>query len=252
MFSELMPGQITLLTLTLFREAVVIGGNGFLRTFSYPTGQCIIDWVTTVRSSSNCVYSLASLDDRWLVFGSEDGFIRFFDVQLFAIVEEFPAHDAPITYLEANLYPNAALVSAADGQLRLWREGSLELMAEISIAPEKVRACERVSDREQTVLAVITQSHKTFCWNPQTETIEPRDRRVSDENIGKGFILERKELSIIVHSQIRSTDAIELSFENAPIKCCCVTDNLIALSVGDRFMMWRVKIPNEKGEIEGQ
>jgi WD40 repeat protein len=240
LFSEIMPGQITVLDFARAGECVLVGGNSFVRMFSRQTGKCLIDWVATVRSSSNCVTSVVVVGHR-IVFGSEDGFIRIFDGRIGTITEEFPAHGAPVTFVDVLEVVGLCLVSAADGEIRAWKKNTFELVAETSIAPDSVRMIESGLDRGAFPLRIISKSRKVLLWNTGSNTVGPGDRWAPEEYIGDGFVLEKGEKTVVVKHQKYQYDTVSLGMGGEQIGAVGCSGDLVAMSAGARFVLWRVK-----------
>jgi hypothetical protein len=237
--NEAMPGRITLLDVGRVHERLIIGGNSFLRMFNRASGKCLADWVTTVPSSSNCVLSAAYVDHRWLVFGSEDGFVRFFDTRLSAIVEEFPAHGAPVTFVDAVSIAGACLVSASDdGCVRLWRERTLEPAAQIAIPPDRIRSCGIRTVKGHASLVLATEGMRAYAWSPATQAVLNVEPDALGPHPYYGFAVIRQERSVTVQSV--NNEVVSLTLGGRPVDCVDAHEDLVAIAADDRFAMWRV------------
>jgi hypothetical protein len=79
-----------------------------------------------------------------VAFGSEDGFIRFYDLRCSAAVEEFAAHRAAVVRLHSLLIGRAALLSSsADGEICPWESKTFELVRRGGPDGEMVRGCQK-------------------------------------------------------------------------------------------------------------
>jgi hypothetical protein len=238
-YRERMPGEISHLNIQSFRNTICVAGNSFMRIFDRKEGGCVVDWVATVPGSANRVHSITGIDDQLVAFGSEDGFIRFYDLRCSAIVEEFPAHRAPVVHVHSLQIGRAALLSSsADGEICLWESKTFELVKRSRLDGEIVRGCQKQDDRS---LYIVTESDKVFSWEYETADLRLAPELQSHPKYETAdFGIEIHERAVIARARARPGDALELAMNGEVLVQACCADKWVAMAAGDIVVLWEV------------
>jgi hypothetical protein len=238
-YKERMPGEISHVNIQAFRNMICVAGNSFLRIFDRKEGGCVVDWVATVPGSSNRVHSIAGIDDQIVAFGSEDGFIRFYDLRCSAIVEEFPAHRAPVVHLLPLQIGRAVLLSSsAVGEICLWEAKTFELVRRCALDGEIVRGCQKLDDR---LLYIVTESDKVYSWEYETADLHiAPDLQSHPKYETADFAIEIHERAVIARGKGRPGDAVELAMNGEVITQACCAERCVAMASGDVVVLWEV------------
>jgi WD40 repeat protein len=236
---ERMPGEISHLNIQAFCNMICVAGNSFLRIFDRKEGGCVVDWVATVPGSRNRVHSIAGIDDQIVAFGSEDGFIRFYDLRCSAIVEEFPAHRAPVIHLTPFHIGRAVLLSSsADGEICLWDSKTFELVRRGGLEGEIVRGCQKQDDRS---LYIVTESDKVFSWEYETADLQLAPELQSHSKYETAdFSIEIRERAVVAWGRARLSYTLELTMNGEVIVQACCGDRCVAMASGDVVVLWEV------------
>ena len=246
-----MPCTISLLDLYSIKDMICIGGDNFWGIFKSADGNDVRTWASTVACAQNYVRSIMVSPDGAVLFGSQDGFVRCARVDG-PIIEEFPAHDAPVSYIMLAEFGNRSVICTASdtGEVKAWdivgSNGAtdLVLIATVQLGNETVRRQEMGS--EPMLVVIITNSGKVAVWNIETGSLEWETKQVVPMRTTKLVRLEVKEREVVVRSRLSEEDYMTIDLAGMKIELAECWGSFIAVSSENRVRIWKVSRVEKK------
>jgi WD40 repeat protein len=249
--NERMPGRVSLIDLQGRKDSIFIGGNGFLKLFREQNGACLVNWVTTVGSSQNSVLSVTTWRDT-VIFGSEDGFIRCYDKQWAAVVEEWPAHESPVVHLNVLEIATTSLILsiAQGGDVCVWSIPFLEEKCRSNITDCRIKYSHLRNGNGELFVTLIATSGDSFVWNISTNVMQSGDCVDLRSGSADELTMDVKERSVSIRTRGRASDFVELGVNGAVLSCAECCGCRVALAAGDRLLIWMIEVIREPNDRE--
>ena len=248
-----MPCVVSLLDLLSIQGKICIAGDNFWGIFNARDGLCVRFWTTAVACAQNMIRSITLMNEM-ILFGSQDGFVRVYANA--SIVEEFPAHMAPVSYIMSARVGNRSLVLTAsdDGEVKAWDVvvgsggvSDIVLLATAHIGNETVRGYAQVA--ESMSIIIVTRSGKAIAWNLENGSLEWKpELAIAPMWTTKHFVLEVKETEVIVRSKTDPSDCLALDLGGMKIEHVECSKSFIAISSGDRVRIWKAAQASKKDQ----
>ncbi|KAH0789241.1 hypothetical protein GPJ56_006792 [Histomonas meleagridis] len=229
-----MPGEITFIDCGSFTKTIVIGGDGFLRGFNKENGYCIGEWIVTNPSFRNCVYC-AVPHYYHIVFGTDDGFVRFLNTSTFSVEEEFPAHSAPVTkLLSINLN---TLLTYSEPIIKLWKKVVNVYECINQIETKLFAPIDVFYIRQENVKFTTTNS---MVYTIKDGTYE-QDSLIEDHIIPKpplDYSIRIEEKEVVIEAK---KDSIQIPIPSNVTASDCQTD-CFGIGCNEDFFFWTINV----------
>lgn len=147
-------------------QGICIMGDSCVRIYDPMTGRCFVDWNTRSGITPNNVLCSTYFSEHpnLIVFGSEDGCIRIFDLNMAAIVEEWHAHSTSVRFLGTQIIDDCSyLISGSKTELAVWCSPSLDLVYREEISSPVVE-CGSAGEN----LVFVSENKRASLLNPKT------------------------------------------------------------------------------------
>lgn len=233
------PEPLSLVDVHTVPDMICIAGDACLRLFSKAAGDCVVDWVTKVRGTRCMVRAIGMAGDK-VVFGSDDGVARVYDIGLAAVVEEWPAHADAVVFVNGCVIGDRQylVTGSVTGEVCLWDGETLEERARVK-ADEAV--VEAVPDGASLVLC--TKSRATWVWDLVSD-LRPRDVPLGPRFDSAPFNIEVGEHAVKIGSRTTGK-SIELTLAGEVIQYVDWTDSFVIAAAGTKYAIWRVFYKDE-------
>lgn len=229
------PEPISLVDVHTVPEMICVAGDACLRLFSKNSGTCMVDWVTQVCGTQCMVRSIGLAAGR-VMFGSDDGVVRVYDIAYAAVIEEWPAHKDPVILVRtlASDEKKYIITASVTGDVCLWDAETIEEEARISVDDAVVEAT-----FENGNFVLVTRNKKTIFWSLSTG-ITRRNTPCVTRFDSAPFKIDICGNVIRVTSRAFLGQSIELSLNQEPIESVDWIDSFIIAAAGTKFAIWQV------------